>query len=92
MTTSANTARLTYPPRTQILLADRHLRRIAQGRPIDAGVVARTFLFLASERYSGSTHGQVLHVDGGRTGTLAWTEEEALRRRQVQMQMQMPVP
>lgn len=38
--------------------------------------VARTILFLASERYSGSIHGQLVPVDGGKTGSLVWTLDE----------------
>lgn len=46
-------------------------------KPVPAEHVARTTLFLASERWSGSTHGQVLSVDGGKMGSVVWREEEA---------------
>lgn len=49
-------------------------------RPIPREDVARTILFLASERYSGSVHGQLIPIDGGKTGTVVWTEREAASR------------
>lgn len=49
---------------------------VGMAKPPAAEDVARTFVFLASERFSGSTHGQVLHVDGGKTGTMVWKLKE----------------
>lgn len=37
--------------------------------------VARTCLFLASDRYSGSITGQTIHVNGGKTGKLLYLPE-----------------
>jgi NAD(P)-dependent dehydrogenase (short-subunit alcohol dehydrogenase family) len=45
-------------------------------KPIPPEDVARTILFLASERYSGSVHGQLIPIDAGKTGNLVWTREE----------------
>jgi NAD(P)-dependent dehydrogenase (short-subunit alcohol dehydrogenase family) len=42
--------------------------------------VARTILFLASERYSSSVHGQLIPIDAGKTGNLIWTQEELEKR------------
>lgn len=39
---------------------------VPMAKPVALEDVARTILFLASERWSGSTHGQLLHVDGGK--------------------------
>ena len=49
-------------------------------KPVTPEHVARTMLFLASERYSGSIHGQLLHVDGGKTGGLVWAKDELAKR------------
>lgn len=50
-------------------------------RPVPVEDVARTILMLASERFSGSIHGQVLPVDNGKQGKLHWTEMEGRERR-----------
>ncbi|SMR59954.1 unnamed protein product [Zymoseptoria tritici ST99CH_3D1] len=55
---------------------------VGLARPVPIDDVARTFLFLASERYSGSTHGQLLHVDSGKMGTLQWLPEDLAARQQ----------
>ncbi|KAL5392246.1 hypothetical protein DPSP01_000762 [Paraphaeosphaeria sporulosa] len=54
---------------------------VALAKPVPPEDVARTILFLASERWSGSTHGQLLHVDGGKMGPLVWQPGEAKRAR-----------
>ncbi|KAK6440042.1 hypothetical protein LTR95_003741 [Oleoguttula sp. CCFEE 5521] len=46
-------------------------------RPVPPEDVAGTILFLASERYGGSVHGQVISVDSGKNGTVAWGLGEA---------------
>lgn len=51
-------------------------------RPVPPEDVARTIVFLASERYSGSVHGQLIPIDGGLTGRVAWTIDE-LKAREV---------
>ena len=43
--------------------------------------MARAILFLASENSSGMVHGQLIPVDGGLNGRVAWTREELERRR-----------
>lgn len=50
-------------------------------RPVPPEDVARTILFLASERYSGSVHGQLIPIDAGKTGNVSWTKEELAERR-----------
>lgn len=49
-------------------------------RAVPAEDVARSVLFLASEKYSGTVHGQLLPVDGGLTGRVAWTIDELKER------------
>lgn len=44
-------------------------------RPVPAEAVARTVLFLASERWSSNVHGQVVNVDSGKQGSLMWAYE-----------------
>ena len=39
-------------------------------RPVEPEDVARTILFLASEKYSRGIHGQILNVDSGKFGKL----------------------
>ncbi|KAF2163401.1 hypothetical protein M409DRAFT_26018 [Zasmidium cellare ATCC 36951] len=50
---------------------------VGMAKPPAVKDVARTFVFLASERFSGSTHGQVLSVDGGKIGSVVWKPGEA---------------
>jgi NAD(P)-dependent dehydrogenase (short-subunit alcohol dehydrogenase family) len=54
------------------------------GRAVPPQDVARTVLFCASERYSGSVHGQLIPVDGGKSGVVVWgvgeVESRGLRR------------
>lgn len=55
--------------------------RVPLARPVPPEDVARTVLFLASERFSASVHGQVIPVDAGKTGSLAWSREERAGKR-----------
>lgn len=41
-------------------------------QPVPTEAVARSIVFLASERWSGNVHGQVLNVDSGKQGALMW--------------------
>ncbi|GAB7347018.1 hypothetical protein MBLNU459_g3166t1 [Dothideomycetes sp. NU459] len=41
-------------------------------QPVPTEAVARSILFLASERWSGNVHGQALNVDSGKQGALMW--------------------
>lgn len=52
-------------------------------KPVPTESVARSLLFLASERWSGNVHGQVLNVDSGKQGALMWTPEEGPQARKV---------
>ena len=45
---------------------------VAQKRPVPVEAVARTCLHLASERFSGSITGQIIHVNGGKSGKLMY--------------------
>ncbi|KAK4544196.1 hypothetical protein LTR36_004406 [Oleoguttula mirabilis] len=54
---------------------------VGLAKPVPPEDVARTILFLASERFSGSVHGQLIPVDGGKTGSVCWTREELAERR-----------
>ena len=38
--------------------------------------VAKSIIFLASENFSGSVHGQVLSVDSGKQGKVMWLKGE----------------
>lgn len=49
-------------------------------KPVPPEDVARTIVFLASERYSGSVHGQLIPIDAGKAGALMWTREELEER------------
>lgn len=53
---------------------------VGLAKPVPVAHVARTIVGLASEQWSGSTHGQVLYVDGGKTGSLCWSEEDIAKR------------
>ncbi|KAK3679735.1 hypothetical protein LTR78_000111 [Recurvomyces mirabilis] len=54
---------------------------LAKAVPVED--VARTILFLASERFSGSVTGQCIAVDGGKMGSVVWSQKEAEERREV---------
>ncbi|KAH0424324.1 hypothetical protein CcaCcLH18_11614 [Colletotrichum camelliae] len=47
---------------------------VASKRPVDAEDVARQCLILASHRWSASTNGQILRVDGGKSGRMLWNQ------------------
>lgn len=40
------------------------------------GSVARSIVYLASDAWSGSVHGQILRVDCGKDGKLMWRHGE----------------
>ncbi|THZ95580.1 NAD(P)-binding protein [Aureobasidium pullulans] len=44
-------------------------------KPVEVEAVARSVLFLASERWSGNIHGQCLNVDSGKQGVVVWEYE-----------------
>ena len=44
-------------------------------QPVPIEAVARSILFLASERWSSNVHGQVLNVGSGKQGALMWAYE-----------------
>ena len=48
---------------------------VAMKRAVPIEQVARCCLFLASESWSGSITGQVIQVDGGKTGRLFWGQD-----------------
>ncbi|EON63073.1 hypothetical protein W97_02300 [Coniosporium apollinis CBS 100218] len=45
-------------------------------KPVPVEAVARSIVFLASEKWSGNVHGQVLNVDSGKQGKLMWSRDE----------------
>ncbi|KAK3714808.1 hypothetical protein LTR37_007543 [Vermiconidia calcicola] len=53
---------------------------VPPAKPVPPEDVARTILFLASQRFSGSVHGQLIPIDAGKTGNLVWTKEELAER------------
>jgi len=57
---------------------------VALAKPVPVEDVARSILFLASERFSASVCGQVLPVDRGKMGTVCWTREEIEERKRVE--------
>lgn len=54
---------------------------VPRAQPVPAEDVARTCLFLASERFAGSVHGCLVPVDKGKMGTLVYGREELGRMR-----------
>ena len=46
-------------------------------KPVAIESVARSLVFLASERWSSNVHGQILNVDSGKQGALMWPPQEA---------------
>lgn len=50
---------------------------VVSRKPVAIEHVARTCLLLASEKWSGSTTGQVIRVDGGKSGRLFWDQHGA---------------
>ncbi|KAK3633039.1 hypothetical protein LTR56_001732 [Elasticomyces elasticus] len=54
---------------------------VPMGRAVGAEDVARTVVFLASERFAGGVSGQLVSVDGGKGGTVCWGREELAERR-----------
>lgn len=63
-----------------VSLLNAPLYSVPMAKPIPPEDVARTILFLASERYSGSVHGQLIPIDAGKMGNLIWTREELDQR------------
>lgn len=53
-------------------------------KPVPVESVARSLLFLASERWSANVHGQILNVDNGKQGALMWKPNEIERPRVLQ--------
>ena len=52
-------------------------------KPVAIESVARSLLFLASERWSANVHGQVLNVDSGKQGAVMWPPPSDGQRRKV---------
>ena len=50
----------------------------ALARPVEPEDVARTILFLASERFSRSVHGQIVNVDSGKLGKLVHAKDDKI--------------
>jgi hypothetical protein len=48
---------------------------VAQKMPTAMRSIAMACLTLASDSFSGNTTGQVISVDGGKTGKLCWLED-----------------
>ena len=48
---------------------------VASRRPVQMRHIAKLCLMLASDEWSGSTTGQVIPVDGGKSGQLYWAQE-----------------
>jgi NAD(P)-dependent dehydrogenase (short-subunit alcohol dehydrogenase family) len=46
-------------------------------KPVEMEQVAKTLLFLASDNFSGSIHGQIVNVDGGKGGKVVWHKDES---------------
>jgi NAD(P)-dependent dehydrogenase (short-subunit alcohol dehydrogenase family) len=54
---------------------------VPMAKPPSPEDVAMAIVFLASERFSGSVHGQLLPVDAGKMGAVAWTKDELAQRK-----------
>jgi len=52
-------------------------------KPVATESVARSLLFLASERWSANVHGQVLNVDSGKQGAVMWPPQSDGQRHKV---------
>ncbi|KAK5462640.1 hypothetical protein LTS15_002352 [Exophiala xenobiotica] len=48
---------------------------VALRKPVAIAAVARACLFLASDNYAGNITGQLLPVDGGKSGSLLWLQK-----------------
>lgn len=48
---------------------------VASKRPVDVEDVARQCLILASHRWSASTNGQMIRLDGGKSGRMFWKKD-----------------
>ncbi|KAK5937002.1 hypothetical protein PMZ80_010751 [Knufia obscura] len=48
---------------------------VASKKPVEMEHVAKTCLMLASNNFSGSTTGQVIRVDGGKSGRMYWDRD-----------------
>ncbi|EME43291.1 hypothetical protein DOTSEDRAFT_132209 [Dothistroma septosporum NZE10] len=53
---------------------------VGTARPVPVEDVTRTFLVLASDHFSNRTHGQLQHVNGGKTGSLMWMPDQLAQR------------
>lgn len=58
-------------------LAADNISSTALRRPVPLQDVAKSIVYLASDSWSGSVHGQVLNVDSGKQGKVMWTKDEA---------------
>jgi len=45
-------------------------------RPVEMEQVAKSILFLASEKWSSNVHGQIVNVDSGKLGKIVWEKGE----------------
>jgi NAD(P)-dependent dehydrogenase (short-subunit alcohol dehydrogenase family) len=45
-------------------------------KPVEMEQVAKSILFLASERWTSSVHGQIVNVDSGKLGKIVWEKGE----------------
>jgi NAD(P)-dependent dehydrogenase (short-subunit alcohol dehydrogenase family) len=45
-------------------------------KPVEMEQVAKSIVFLASERWSASVHGQIVNVDSGKVGKIVWEKGE----------------
>jgi NAD(P)-dependent dehydrogenase (short-subunit alcohol dehydrogenase family) len=45
-------------------------------KPVEMEQVAKSIVFLASERWSSSVHGQIVNVDSGKLGKIVWEKGE----------------
>jgi NAD(P)-dependent dehydrogenase (short-subunit alcohol dehydrogenase family) len=48
----------------------------ALGKPVEMEQVAKSIIFLASEKWSSSVHGQIVNVDSGKLGKIVWEKGE----------------
>lgn len=53
----------------------------ALAQPVPVEAVARTVLFLSSNRWSGNIHGKCVDVDSGKMGALMWKPQEQIQRK-----------
>lgn len=73
---AANSSNVSFSSTSEYRLDIEILVSVASRKPVPIEAVAKSILFLASEKWSGSVNGQVLNVDSGKMGKMMWMKED----------------